>query len=141
MNGSLEFEVRPDRKGPKNIAVLLLLSSLVVAGMGWQDWQLHNEGLTDGQIETFLTTPNSQPGEPTTVEQYRFRSRCSRSQRLLDSQRFSHDRCCLSSRWCPHALSASANRCTSVHSRCVGGSDGGHHRKRGHQQRCAGTPR
>ena len=71
MNASLEFEVRPDRKGPKNIAVLLLLSSLVVAGMGWQDWQLHNEGLTDGQIETFLTTPNSQPGEPTTVEQYR----------------------------------------------------------------------
>ena len=62
---------KPDRKGPKNIAVLLMLSSLVVAGMAWQDWQLHNEGLTDGQIETFLTTPNSQPGEPTTVEQYR----------------------------------------------------------------------
>ena len=27
--------------------------------------------MTDEQIETFLTTPNSQPGEPTTVEQYR----------------------------------------------------------------------
>ena len=39
--------------------------------MGWQDWQLHNEGLTDEQIETFLATPNSQPGEPTTVDQYR----------------------------------------------------------------------
>ena len=37
----------------------------------WQDWQLHNEGLTDEQIETFLATPNSQPGEPTTVDQYR----------------------------------------------------------------------
>ena len=67
----MDLEVRPDEKGPKNLAVILLLSSLVVAGMGWQDWQLHNEGLTDEQIETFLATPNSQPGEPTTVDQYR----------------------------------------------------------------------
>ena len=66
-----DLEVRPDEKGPKNLAILLLLSSLIVAGMGWQDWQLHNDGLSDDQIETFLATPNSQPGEPTTVEQYR----------------------------------------------------------------------
>ena len=39
--------------------------------MGWQDWQMHNDGLTDEQIETFLATPNSQGGEPTTVDQYR----------------------------------------------------------------------
>ena len=71
MRSAASMEIRPDEKGPKNLAVLLLLSSLVVAGMGWQDWQLHNDGLTDGQIETFLTTPNSQPGEPTTPEQYR----------------------------------------------------------------------
>ena len=66
-----DLEIRPDEKGPKNLAILLLLSSLIVAGMGWQDWQLHNDGLSDEQIETFLATPNSQPGEPTTVEQYR----------------------------------------------------------------------
>ena len=66
-----DLEVRPDEKGPKNLAILLLLSSLILAGMGWQDWQLHNDGLSDEQIETFLATPNSQPGEPTTVEQYR----------------------------------------------------------------------
>ncbi|MEC8681317.1 MAG: hypothetical protein VX831_00185 [Candidatus Thermoplasmatota archaeon] len=66
-----DLEVRPDEKGPKNLAVILLLSSIIVAGMGWQDWQLHNDGLTDEQIETFLATPNSQPGEPTTVDQYR----------------------------------------------------------------------
>ena len=63
--------IRPDEKGPRNIAILLLLSSLIVAGMGWQDWQLHQEGLTDEQIEVFLKTPNNQEGEPTTVEQYR----------------------------------------------------------------------
>ena len=34
-----DLEVRPDEKGPKNLAVILLLSSLIVAGMGWQDWQ------------------------------------------------------------------------------------------------------
>ena len=66
-----DLEVRPDEKGPKNLAILLFLSSLIVAGMGWQDWQLHNVGLSDEDIETFLATPNSQPGEPTTVEQYR----------------------------------------------------------------------
>jgi hypothetical protein len=63
--------IRPDEKGPRNIAILLLLSSLIVAGMGWQDWQLHQKGLTDEQIEVFLKTPNNQEGEPTTVEQYR----------------------------------------------------------------------
>lgn len=65
------MEVRPDEKGPKNLAVILFLSSIIVAGMGWQDWQMHNDGLTDEQIETFLATPNSQGGEPTTVDQYR----------------------------------------------------------------------
>jgi len=66
-----DLEIRPDEKGPRNLAVILFLSSIIVAGMGWQDWQLHNDGLSDEQIETFLATPNSQPGEPTTVEQYR----------------------------------------------------------------------
>ena len=63
--------IRPDEKGPRNIAILLFLSSLIVAGMGWQDLQLHQEGLTDEQIEVFLKTPNNQEGEPTSVEQYR----------------------------------------------------------------------
>ncbi len=71
MNSNDMMNVRPDRKGPKNIAVLLFLSSLLVAGMGWQDWQLHQDGLSDEEIEVFLKTPNNQEGEPTTVDQYR----------------------------------------------------------------------
>ncbi len=63
--------IRPDERGPRSVAVLLLLSSLVVLGMAWQDWQLHERGLTDEEIEIFLKTPNNQEGEPTTVEQYR----------------------------------------------------------------------
>ncbi len=65
------LHVRPDKKGPKNIAILLFISAFLVAGMGYQDWQLHHEGLNDSQIEVFLTTPNSQEGEPTSVEDYR----------------------------------------------------------------------
>ena len=65
-----DLEIRPDEKGPRNLAVILFLSSSIVAGMGWQDWQLHNDGLSDEQIETFLATPNSQPGEPTTCLLY-----------------------------------------------------------------------
>lgn len=71
MSEDLLGAVRPDEKGPRTIALLLLLSSLVVFGMAWQDWQLHQEGLTDEEIETFLKTPNKQEGEPTTVDQYR----------------------------------------------------------------------
>ena len=40
-----DLEVRPDEKGPKNLAVILLLGSIIVAGVG-RDWQLHNDRLT-----------------------------------------------------------------------------------------------
>ena len=71
MEAQPTISLRPDRKGPKNIAILLFISAFLVAGMGYQDWQLHHEGLNDAQIEVFLTTPNSQEGEPTSVEDYR----------------------------------------------------------------------
>ena len=71
MENQPTMAVRPDRKGPKNIAILLFISAFLVAGMGYQDWQLHHNGLNDSQIEVFLTTPNSQEGEPTSVEDYR----------------------------------------------------------------------
>ena len=71
MNSQETLAVRPDLRGPKNVAILLFLGSLLVASMGWQDWQLHQTGLSDEEIEVFLKTPNNQEGEPTTVEQYR----------------------------------------------------------------------
>jgi hypothetical protein len=70
MNAAGILEVRPDTKGPKNLAILLFMSAFLVLFMAWQDWQLHGEGLSVNQIEVFLETPNSQPGDPTTVEQY-----------------------------------------------------------------------
>ena len=71
MEGEPITDIRPDLKGPKNIAILLFISAFLVAGMGYQDWQLHHGGLNDAQIEVFLTTPNSQEGEPTSLEDYR----------------------------------------------------------------------
>lgn len=71
MSDAVLYPVRPDERGPRTVAVLLLLSSLIVLGMAWQDWQLHERGLSDEEIEIFLKTPNNQEGEPTTVEQYR----------------------------------------------------------------------
>lgn len=65
------LEIQPDTKGPKTLAILLFVSALFVGLMGWQDWQLHHEGLSDDQIQTFLSTPNSQEGEPTTLDDYR----------------------------------------------------------------------
>ena len=64
-------EIRPDSKGPKNVAILLFISALLLAGFAYQDWMQHQGGLTDSQVDTFLATPNSQGGEPTTVDDFR----------------------------------------------------------------------
>lgn len=64
-------DVKPDRTGPKNLAILLFLGSLLVLVYGYADLQAHRVGLSDGQVDTLLATPNAQGGEPTTVEDYR----------------------------------------------------------------------
>ena len=64
-------DIRPDFKGPKNVAILLFISALILAGFAYQDWLQHQGGLTDSQVDTFLMTPNSQGGEPTTVDDFR----------------------------------------------------------------------
>ena len=64
-------DIRPDFKGPKNVAILLFISALLLAGFAYQDWLQHQGGLTDSQVDTYLATPNSQGGEPTTVDDFR----------------------------------------------------------------------
>lgn len=65
------FEVRPDRSGPRNLAVLLMLGALVVLWMGYADLQAHRIGLSDDQVSTLIATPNAQGGEPTSLEDFR----------------------------------------------------------------------
>ena len=38
MNAAGILEVRPDTKGPKNLAILLFMSAFLVLFMAWQDW-------------------------------------------------------------------------------------------------------
>lgn len=71
MEDSDRFEVRPDRSGPRNLAVLLMLGALVVLWMGYADLQAHRIGLSDDQVSTLIATPNAQGGEPTSLEDFR----------------------------------------------------------------------
>ena len=71
MEGTDRFEVRPDRSGPRNLAVLLMLGALVVLWMGYADLQAHRIGLSDDQVSTLIATPNAQGGEPTSHEDFR----------------------------------------------------------------------
>ena len=71
MEANDRFEVRPDRSGPRNLAVLLMLGALVVLWMGYADLQAHRIGLSDDQVSTLIATPNAQGGEPTTLEDFR----------------------------------------------------------------------
>ena len=71
MEGNDRFEVRPDRSGPRNLAVLLVLGALVVLWMGYADLQAHRIGLSDDQVNTLIATPNAQGGEPTSLEDFR----------------------------------------------------------------------
>ena len=65
------FPVHPDRSGPRNLAVLLMLGALVVLWMGYADLQAHRIGLSDDQVSTLIATPNTQGGEPTTLDDFR----------------------------------------------------------------------
>ena len=64
------FAVRPDRKGPKTVALLLLLGGIFFAILGYADLSNHgSEALSDSQIETLINVPNQQ-GENLSIEQF-----------------------------------------------------------------------
>ena len=64
------FAVRPDRKGPKTVAILLLLGGIFFAILGYADLSNHrSETLSDSQIETLINVPNEQ-GENLTIDQF-----------------------------------------------------------------------
>ena len=64
------FAVRPDHKGPKTVAILLLLGGIFFAILGYADLSNHgSEALSDSQIETLINVPNQQ-GENLSIEQF-----------------------------------------------------------------------
>lgn len=71
MTSSGMFEIRPDRSGPKNLGVLLVLGSLMVLAYGYADWNSHHVGLSDEEAETFILNPGLTGDEDITVADYR----------------------------------------------------------------------
>ncbi|MGB1913547.1 MAG: hypothetical protein ACPH54_03985 [Candidatus Poseidoniaceae archaeon] len=64
------FAVRPDHKGPKTVAILLVLGGIFFAVLAYTDLTNHRtEELSEEQIETQINVPNSQ-GENLTSEQF-----------------------------------------------------------------------
>ena len=64
------FAVRPDRKGPKTVAIFLLLGALFFGVLSYTDLSNANsEELSQAQIETLINVPNQQ-GENLSIEQY-----------------------------------------------------------------------
>lgn len=67
------FAIRPDTKGPKSVAVLIILGALLLAFQAYGDYQLHSAtDLSDEEVDALLTTPNSQASDAddVTPEQY-----------------------------------------------------------------------
>ncbi|DAC60285.1 MAG TPA: hypothetical protein HA354_00550 [Candidatus Poseidoniaceae archaeon] len=63
--------VKPDRRGPKTIAMLLFLGGILILFLAYTDYQSHNlADIPDADVERLLETPNSQSDIPITNEQY-----------------------------------------------------------------------
>jgi len=63
--------VRADKKGPKTVAILLMLGAVIIAMQAYDDWQFNSaQDLSDSYVEDTLITLNSQGGEELTGEDY-----------------------------------------------------------------------
>ena len=64
------FAIRPDHKGPKTVAILLIVFSIVLGFVAKADLDLANtEEVSDAYMEQILETPNQQ-GDNVSFEQY-----------------------------------------------------------------------
>ena len=55
-----DFAIKPDTKGPKTVAVLMLFGGILLLLLAYGDFQLsQKEDLTQAEIDIVLETPNS----------------------------------------------------------------------------------
>lgn len=65
-----KIPITPDTKGPKTIAIFLILGALLIGFMAYQDYNYSQlEDIPDSDVEQLLETPNSQDGVNITDEQ------------------------------------------------------------------------
>ena len=63
--------IKPDRRGPKTIAVLLFIGGLLILFQAYTDYTTHGlEDIPESEVERLLETPNSQSDDPITPEEY-----------------------------------------------------------------------
>ena len=63
--------IKPDRRGPKTIAILLFFGGLLILFQAYTDYQSHNlADISDAEVDRLLETPNRQSDDPITNEQY-----------------------------------------------------------------------
>ena len=63
--------IKPARRRPKTIAILLFFGGLMILFQAYTDYQSHNlADISDAEVDRLLETPNSQSDDPITNEQY-----------------------------------------------------------------------
>jgi len=67
----LEIPIKPDRRGPKTIALLLFVGGLLILFQAYTDYQSHQlADIPDSEVDRLLETPNSQSDTPITNTEY-----------------------------------------------------------------------
>ena len=63
--------VRADKKGPKTVAILLMIGAILIAIQAYGDWGLNSaQDLSDSEVEEVLITLNSQSEVELSVDEY-----------------------------------------------------------------------
>ena len=66
-----DIPIKPDRRGPKTIAVMIFIGGLLILFQAYSDFTANGlEDIPDSEVERLLETPNSQSETPITPEQY-----------------------------------------------------------------------
>ena len=66
-----DIPIKPDRKGPKTIAVMIFIGGLLILFQAYSDFTANGlDDVPDSEVERLLETPNSQSETPITPEQY-----------------------------------------------------------------------
>ena len=66
-----DIPIKPDRTGPKTIAVMIFIGGLLILFQAYSDFTANGlEDVPDSEVERLLETPNSQSETPITPEQY-----------------------------------------------------------------------
>ena len=67
----LDLSIKPDTKGPKTVAILMLLGGIMLLLLAYGDFQLsQKDDLTEAEIDLVLETPNSNVDTEITNEEY-----------------------------------------------------------------------